>query len=239
MGRAHEVRKASQLKTGLAKSKLYSKYGKEIYMCAKNSGADPTANLSLKRLIEKAKSKQVPNSVIEKNIEKAKGGIGEDFQAIRYEGFGPGGCTIIVDCLTDNINRTISEVRNCFTKTGTKMGVKGCCEHLYQHIAMISFKGLDEETVLDVLMEADCDVSDLEEVDGIINIEAPANELFKIQDCIKSFDESIEFIEAESNWIPMDTMELEEDDNNRFEKFLGMIDECDDVQEVFHNVISK
>lgn len=121
MGRSFEVRKASMAKTQGAKVKLYSKYGKEIYVIAKNGGGDPETNLSLKRMIEKAKKDQVPSHVIEKAIEKAAGGGGENYEVARYEGFGPGGCSVIVDCLTDNNNRTYMEVRQCFVKPTLKL----------------------------------------------------------------------------------------------------------------------
>ena len=106
MGRAFEVRKNAMAKTAAAKTKVNSKYGKEIYVAAKNGGAELDTNLTLKRLIEKAKKDQVPAHVIDKAIEKAKGGAGEDYQPARYEGFGPGNCMVIIDCLTDNPNRT-------------------------------------------------------------------------------------------------------------------------------------
>ena len=124
MGRSFEVRKASMAKTAGAKIKVYSKYGKEIYMCAKNGGGDPDMNLSLKHLIAKAKKDQVPAHVIDKAIDKANGGGGEDYTPARYEGFGPGGTSVIVDCLTDNGNRTFQDVRQCFVKVGAKIGFR-------------------------------------------------------------------------------------------------------------------
>ena len=103
-------------KTAGAKTKVYSKYGREIYVCAKNGGIDPNGNLSLRRLLDNAKKDQVPAHVIDRAIEKAKGGGGEDYSLARYEGFGPGGSMVIVDCLTDNNNRTFNDVRFCFNK---------------------------------------------------------------------------------------------------------------------------
>src|SRR5947209_5779269 len=117
MGRNFENRKNAIFKTAGQKSKLYSKYGKQLYVVAKNGVPDPAANPALRSLIEKAKRDQVPAHVIDKAVEKARGAGGEDFASVRYEGFGPGGSMVIVDCLTDNNQRTISEVRNCFTKT--------------------------------------------------------------------------------------------------------------------------
>ena len=121
MGRAYQNRKDSMAKTSDAKAKVYSKYGREIYVCAKAGGLDPAGNLTLRSLIERAKKDQVPTHVIDKAIEKAKGGAGENFELARYEGYGPGNCMVIIECLTDNPNRTFGDVRLCFTKTKTKL----------------------------------------------------------------------------------------------------------------------
>ena len=131
MGRSFENRKHSILKTAGKKSKIYSKYGKQLYVVAKNGVPDPEGNPALRTLIDKAKKDQVPAHVIEKALEKARGAGGEDYSSARYEGFGPGSCTLIVDCLTDNNNRTITDVRNCFTKTHCKLGNPGTVCLLY------------------------------------------------------------------------------------------------------------
>ena len=113
MGRAHEVRAAAMAKTAAIKSKLYSRYGKELYIAAKNGVPDPEMNLALKQKIKEAKANQVPTDVINRAIEKAKGGGAESYDSLRYEGIGPGGATIIVDCLTDNSNRTVAAMNWC------------------------------------------------------------------------------------------------------------------------------
>ncbi|MGL5290517.1 MAG: YebC/PmpR family DNA-binding transcriptional regulator, partial [Vibrionaceae bacterium] len=184
MGRSFEVRKASMAKTQGAKVKLYSKYGKEIYVIAKNGGGDPATNLSLKRIIEKAKKDQVPAHVIEKAIEKANGGTGENYEVARYEGFGPGGCSVIVDCLTDNNSRTYMEVRQCFVKTNAKIGAPGAVAHMFDHQAVFQFAGNNEEEVLEALLMADADVADLEAEDNMITIFAPHTEFFKIKNAL-------------------------------------------------------
>ena len=150
MGRAYQNRKLSMAKTAGQKTKVYSKYGKEIYVLAKNGGVDPDGNLALRRTIEKAKKDQVPSHVIEKAIEKAKGTGGEDYVESRYEGFGPGNCMVIIDCLTDNGNRTIKDVRQCFTKTHSKIGSSGTVSHMFDHQAVFAFKGEDDESVLEL-----------------------------------------------------------------------------------------
>ncbi len=124
MGRIFEKRKETIFKTAAQKSKLYSKYGRQLYMAAKNGVPDPEANSTLRSVIERAKRDNVASHVIEKAIQKAAGTGGEDFQAARYEGFGPGGSLLIVECLTDNSTRTISDVRSCFHKTGSKFEVR-------------------------------------------------------------------------------------------------------------------
>jgi len=237
MGRAHEVRKAAMEKTSLMKSKLYSKFGKEIYMAAKTGGPDPDGNLALKRVIERAKQNQVPADVIKRNIEKSKGGAGEDYSPVRYEGFGPGGSTIIVECLTDNVNRTFGEVRSCFTKTGGKLGVTGSVTYLYQYASLISLEGMSEDEVLEVMMEAGIDIQDIEEEDGVVTITGAPADLDNMKDALTATGKELNFLEDKVTYIPSDTITLPAEDVGKFERFMGMMDELDDVQEVFHNVL--
>ena len=170
MGRAFEVRKVAMAKSAAVKSKLYAKYGREIYLAAKSGTPDPDTNQTLKRMIEKAKKEQVPADVIKRNIDKAKGGGDDNLTSIRYEGFGPGNSMFIVECLTDNVNRTISEVRNCFTKTGGKLGISGSVVHQFNHQAVFAMKGITEDEVLEILVEHDLDVSDIEPDDEGVTI---------------------------------------------------------------------
>ena len=236
MGRAYQNRKLSMAKTQGAKTKVYSKYGKEIYVCAKNGSIDPDSNLALRRLIDKAKKDQVPTHVIDKAIEKASGAGGEDYAHARYEGFGPGGCMVIIDCLTDNGNRTIKDVRQCFTKTGAKIGASGTVSHMFDHRALFAFKGDDEDSVLEKLMMEDIDVADIENEDGIITVFAPHTEFFKIKTAFADTMPDIDLEVEEITFIPQTYTEItDEDDIANFEKFMAMLDDCDDVQEVYHN----
>src|SRR5690606_27338934 len=173
MGRAYQNRKESMAKTADAKTKIYSKYAREIYVCAKQGGVDPAGNLALRGLIERAKKDQVPSHVIEKAVDKAKGAGGEDFSIARYEGFGPGGCMVIVDCLTDNPNRTFGDVRVCFNKCDSKIGTPGSVSHMFDHSLILAFESRDEDTVLDALTEAGVDVQDIENENGRITVLAP------------------------------------------------------------------
>jgi len=235
MGRKFEVRKVAMAKTMAMKSKIYSRFGKEIYMVAKAGGTNPDANLSLKHLIDRAKKAQVPTDVIKRNIAKAEKGIGEDYTPLRYEGFGPGGTAIIIDTLTDNVNRTVSEVRNCFTKVGCKMGVSGSVEHSYSHLSHITLKGMGEEEVLETLLMADLDILELEEVDGVVEIEGNGFDLDKIQETLKEANDSVEIIDAEKGWYPSVYVELDEDNKALFQKMIDLLNDVEDVQEIFHN----
>jgi len=237
MGRSFEVRKESMAKTAGQKSKLYSKYGRQLYMIAKSGGAEPAANPSLRSLIEKAKKDQVPSHVIEKALDKASGSGSEDFAPARYEGFGPGGCSVIIDCLTDNNNRTITDVRNCFTKTGSKMGAPGAVSHLFDHLTILSFKGNDAEQVLEAMLAAEVDVNDVECEDGFVTVFAPATEFFKAKNALSEAMPDVSLEVEETNFIPQTRVEISPDDVALFEKFMNMLNDCDDVQDVYHNAI--
>jgi YebC/PmpR family DNA-binding regulatory protein len=235
MGRAYQNRKVSMAKTSDAKAKVYSKYGREIYVSAKAGGVDPNGNLALRGLIERAKKDQVPTHVIDKAINKAIGGGGEDFFTARYEGFGPGGCMVIVDCLTDNVNRTFGDVRMCFTKTKCKIGTPGSVSHMFDHACILVFKYNDEETVLDVLMEADVDVTDIELENGVISVFAPHTEYFKSKKALMDAFKKIEFVIDEIQFIPKQVTPVSGDDVEMLNKFLTMLDDVDDVQNVYHD----
>lgn len=235
MGRSFENRKHAIFKTAGQKSKLYAKYGKHLYVTAKNGGADPDCNPALRALIERAKREQVPSHVIEKALEKASGVGGEDFVTARYEGFGPGGCSVIVDCLTDNYNRTISEVRNAFTKTGSKLGAPGSVAHQFDYIAVLSFKGDNEDATLEAMLAADVDVDDVECADGSVTLFVPAPEFYKARQALLEAFPDIELDVQEITFLPQASMPLSDDDVPMFEKFMMLLNECDDVQEVYHN----
>jgi YebC/PmpR family DNA-binding regulatory protein len=236
MGRNFENRKHAIFKTAAQKSKLYSKYGKLLYVVAKNGVADPEANPALRSLIEKAKRDQVPAHVIDKAVEKARGAGGEDFASVRYEGFGPGGSMVIVDCLTDNNQRTISEVRSCFTKTGSKLGAPGSVALWFDQLAILSFKGDNEEQVLEAMLNADVDIHEIECKDGNLTIFAPPDEFYKAKSALLQAFPGTELEVQEITFLPQSTKALNAEDLAQFQKFLAMLNDCDDVQDVYHNV---
>ena len=237
MGRAYQNRKESMAKTSDMKAKVYSKYGRELYVVAKNGGTDPNGNLALRRLIDSAKKDQVPAHVIEKALKKAEGGGGEDFVPAQYEGFGPGGCNVIVDCLTDNNTRTFNDVRLCFNKCKSKLGTQGTVAHMFDHSSVFVFKGENEDEILEALLDADVDVSDVELEDGMITVLAPPTEYNKARTALTELlGEDVDFEVDTITFIPQATITLEGDDIEMFEKFIDMLNDNDDVQNVYHNV---
>lgn len=235
MGRAYQNRKNSMAKTAAAKTKVYSKYGREIYVSAKNGGSDPSNNLTLRSLIDRAKKDQVPTHVIDKAIEKASGGSGEDFLPAVYEGIGPGGCMVLISTLTDNGNRTFGEIRGVFSKCKAKLGSQGSVSHMFDHRAMFVFPGEDDEVILEALLTADVDVSDVEQEDGMITVLVPPTEFFKTKTVITETVPGVEFEMEEITYLPQTSHPIAEEDAEQFERFVGLLNDLDDVQEIYHN----
>ena len=236
MGRAYQNRKESMAKTSDQKAKVYSKYGREIYVCAKSGGIDPNGNLALRSMIDRAKKDQVPAHVIDKALDKAKGGGGEDFDTARYEGFGPGNTMVIVDCLSDNPNRTYGDVRTCFNKVKSKIGTQGSVSHMFDHSAIFVFSSDDEDGVMEALLEADVDVSDIESDDeGKVTVFTPNTEYGKARKAILDAFGEIEFDVDEIQFVPQMTTEISGEDVEQFERFLDLLNDLDDVQRVYHN----
>lgn len=234
MGRAYQNRKESMAKTAAMKTAVYSRYSREIYMAAKGGGTDPAANLTLRSLLDRAKKDQVPSHVIEKAIDKAGSGVGEDFQIARYEGFGPGGTMLLVDCLTDNANRTIGEVRPAFTKGKGKMGTPGTVAHMFEHAAVFVFQG-DEESVLECLIMADVDVLEVESEGDSVTVIAPNTEFAKARNALTGEYPDINFDVDEIQFVPKGETIVTGEDAEQFEKLLDLLNKCEDVQNVFHD----
>ena len=234
MGRFPNIA-AAKAKTGAAKGKLYGMYAKEIYQVAKNGGVTPEGNPALKRLIEKAKKEQVPNDVIKRAIDKVSSGADESYENARYELFGPGGSTLIVDCLTDNVNRTVSDIRTVVNKCHVKLGAMNSVSYMYDNLCIVGFKGLTEEEVMDALINNDVDITDMEDEDGTIMIYGEPTLLNKIKEAILSVKE-VTFDIDEIAMLPKDKIKLEGEDLEVFNKLVTMLDEVDDVNHVYHSV---
>ena len=235
MGRFPNIA-AAKAKTGAAKGKLYGMYAKEIYQAAKNGGVTPEGNPNLKRLIEKAKKDQVPADVIKRAIDKVNSGTGENYEKLTYEVFGPSGSTLLVECLTDNVNRSVSDVRAVINKCHVKMGAMGSVSYMYDNLCTVGFSGIDVDSVMNALIENEIDFIDIEENGTDILIYGNPNDLFKIKEAISSIKNDIEFTLDEISMLPKERITLEGEDLETFNKLLTLLDEVDDVQNVYHNV---
>ena len=186
MGRAYEVRKASIQKTGAARGKIYTTFAKEIYLAAKKGIPDPDSNIVLKRIIEKAKKNEVPSDIINRAIDKAKGMGQDEYEVVTYEGFGPGASTLIIKCLTDNVNRTVGFVRAAFNKVHKSLGVTNSVAYNYDYLGVVSFKYDNEEEIFDKLLEEGIEPVDFESEDGVITISVNPTDENKLKDDIKN-----------------------------------------------------
>ncbi len=236
MGRAYEVRKASIQKTGAAKGKIYTTFAKEIYLAAKNGSPNPDANVNLKRLIDKAKKQQVPSDIISRAIDKAKGIGGEDYHEVIYEGFGPGASTLIIKCLTDNVNRTVGMVRAAFNKVNKSLGVTNSVSYNYEHLALLGFKYDDDEKVFDCLLNAGIEIIDIENEDGIITISLNPGDANKAKDELDKIIPNIDYEIDEVGMYAKEMIDLEGEDKEIFDRLYKMLDEIEDVSEIWTNV---
>jgi len=200
-----------------------------------SAGRTSASNPLLRGQIDRARKDQVPTHVIERALEKARGGGGEDFAPARYEGYGPGGSMIIVECLTDNPTRTYNDVRQCFTKAKSKLGTSGSVSHMFDHCAILVFEGPSEDDVLEALLMQDVDVTDVEQADGKITVFTPDTEYGKAKKALSASLGEIEYEVDEIQFLPQITTEITGDDAAVFEKLVDMLNDLDDVQNVYHN----
>ncbi len=218
-------------------SRVYSKFALEIYVAAKQGEPDPESNMALKFVLERAKTYNVPRNIIDRAIDKAKGGGEESYNELRYEGFGPNGSMVIVDTLTNNVNRTASEVRAAFGKNGGNMGVSGSVAYMFDATAVFAFEGKTSDEVLELLMEADLDVRDIMEEEETVIVYAEPDQFHAVQTALK--DAGVEeFSVAELTMLAQNEVELPGDAQEQFEKLIDALEDCEDVQRVYHNVDS-
>ncbi|MGA5688862.1 YebC/PmpR family DNA-binding transcriptional regulator [Cytobacillus pseudoceanisediminis] len=234
MGRKWNNIKEKKASKDANTSRVYSKFALEIYVVAKQGEPDPEANQALKFVLERAKTYNVPRNIIDRAIEKAKGGGEENYDELRYEGFGPSGSMIIVDALTNNVNRTASNVRAAFGKNGGNMGVSGSVSYMFDSTAVIGIEGKSEEEVLEILMEADVDARDILEEDDTVIVYAEPDQFHAVQEAFKSAGIN-EFAVAELTMLPQNEVTLEADAQAQFEKLIDALEDLEDVQRVYHN----
>ncbi|ABS73108.1 MULTISPECIES: YebC/PmpR family DNA-binding transcriptional regulator [Bacillus] len=235
MGRKWNNIKEKKASKDANTSRIYAKFGREIYVAAKQGEPDPESNQALKVVLERAKTYSVPKNIIERAIEKAKGGAEENFDELRYEGFGPNGSMIIVDALTNNVNRTAPEVRAAFGKNGGNMGVSGSVAYMFDATAVIGVEGKTADEALELLMEADVDVRDILEEDDSVIVYAEPDQFHAVQEAFKNAGVE-EFTVAELTMLAQNEVELPEDAKAQFEKLIDVLEDLEDVQQVYHNV---
>ncbi|MDO4774748.1 MAG: YebC/PmpR family DNA-binding transcriptional regulator [Aerococcaceae bacterium] len=235
MGRKWANIKEKKAKLDANNSKVYAKFGIEIYVAAKQGDPDPATNQKLKFVIERAKTYNVPKHVIDRAIEKAKGSGDENFQELRYEGFGPNGSMIIVDALTSNVNRTASDVRAAYGKNGGNMGVSGSVSYLFDSTAVFVLANQDADDIMMGLLESDVDVREVTQDEDQVIVYGEPSDFHAIQVALNDMGIN-EFEVAEIDLLPQNEVTLTGDDLAKFEKLIDVLEDNDDVQRVYHNV---
>ena len=206
-------------------------------MAAKKGTPEIESNVALKRMVDKAKKEQVPSDIIKRAIDKAKGAGGEDYEVVTYEGFGPGASTLIIRTLTDNVNRTVGMVRAAFNKVHKSLGVNNSVSYNYDYLALISIKGYDEEQIFNSLLENGIEPIDFEVEDGEILISVNPSDHNKVKDVLEKIDSNINYLIDEEGMYAKDKIKLSKEDLETFNKLYNMLDEIDDVTDIYHNVI--
>ena len=219
-----------------ARAKVFTKISRELLVCVKETGsADPANNSKLATLVQKAKSNNIPNDNIDRLLKKAAGG-GEknDYENCVYEGYGPGGVAVIVDCLTDNRNRTAGEIRHYFDKFGGNLGQNGCVSFMFDRkgVIVIEDEDLDEDKLMEDVMEAGGD--DFKYEDGIAEIVTAPNDFPAVRDAL--YNMGYRFASADIAYVPQTTSTIDDPDSiAKMNKLLDQLEENDDVQNVWHN----
>ncbi len=232
MGRAYQVRASSMAATAAKRSALFMRASKEIYMAAKTGTPDPDSNLALRAAIDKYRALNVTREVIERAIKKAAGGEVEAYNAGRYEAFGPGGCLLIVDTLTDNTNRAISEVRSAITKRNGKMG---SVLFNFTEYGQLVLTGQSQSAVEEQLILGDVDVQQINAQGDQLEVLVNPTSFAQAKKVLESMGVST-FIASEITLLPNEMMTLQGENLQLFKQLLDVLDELQDVQNVYHNV---
>lgn len=228
--------KRKKEKTDNARAKVFTKIGREIAVAVKEGGPDPASNSKLKDIIAKAKANNVPNDNIDRIIKKASGdGNGANYEEIIYEGYGPSGIAVMVETLTDNRNRTAAEMRHYFDKNKGNMGQSGCVSFMFSHCGsiVIEAEDIDEEKLMEDALEAGA--SDFIRDEDVFIVRTEPNDLGLVRDDLE--EKGYKFVSAELEYIPSTYTKLtDEEDLKMMSRLLDMMEENDDVQDVWHNL---
>ena len=216
------------------RGKLFTKLIREITVAAKMGGSDASANPRLRLAIDKALAGNMPKDTIERAVKRGSGDVdGENYEEVRYEGYGPGGTAVMVDCLTDNRNRTVSEVRHAFTKHGGNLGTDGSVAYMFTKTGVLNFPaGTDEDAVMEAAMESGAD-DIISADDGSIEVLTQPDDFTAVKDALEQANLTPE--SAEVTMRASTGSELGLDEATKMVKLLEMLEDCDDVQNVYSN----
>jgi YebC/PmpR family DNA-binding regulatory protein len=227
--------KRKKEKTDSKRGKIFTKIGRELAVAVKEGGPDPDLNSRLRDVIAKAKANNMPQDTIMRSIKKAAGESGSiNYESVVYEGYGPGGVAVIVEALTDNRNRTASEVRHCFDKNGGSLGATGCVFWMFERKGVIVIEntgGIDEEELIMTALEAGAD--DVNDADGDFEVTTTPSAFSEVYDALDKSGYTIAM--AEVQMVPSNTVEVAGETEQTFQKLLDMLEDCDDIQNVYHN----
>ncbi|MGL4453371.1 MAG: YebC/PmpR family DNA-binding transcriptional regulator [Sarcina sp.] len=223
-------------KADAKRGKIFTKLGKELAVATKEGGPKLDSNAKLRDIVAKAKAANMPNEVIDRAIKKASGeGSSVNYERIVYEGYGPSGVAVIVETLTDNKNRTAGSVRSAFTKGSGNMGTSGCVEFMFQKKGQIVIEREDQDEEELMMMALEAGAEDFAAEEEVFTVTTTPEDFGTVREALEA--EELEFLEAAVNMVPDVEAEINEDDAKKFQKMLDLLEDDDDVQEVYHNAI--
>ena len=227
---------AKKGKADAQRGAIFTKIGREIAIAVREGGANPESNGKLRDIIAKAKANNMPNDNIQRSIKKASGELSNViYEEITYEGYAPGGVAIIVDTISDNRNRTASDIRHCFAKYGGNMGTTGSVSFMFDTRGVLVVErtpGMDEDDLM--MMALDAGAEDVRPDDDVVEILTDPNEFGKVREALEQ--QGLTFLSAEVQKIPQNTVEVTDPETiEKVQKMLDLLEESDDVQNVYHN----
>ena len=227
---------AKKGKADAARGKIFTKLGRELLLAVKQGGPDPAGNSKLKDVIAKRKANNMPNDTINNAIKKASGaGSNENYEEITYEGYGANGVAVIVEASTDNKNRTAADVRHAFDKAGGNLGTSGCVSYLFNKKGVIvidkTTTNLSEDDMM--MLALDSGAEDFQATDEVYEITTSPEDFSKVREALEA--QGLEFLEAEVQLVPSTYIQLSEEDGQKMQRLLDMLEDLDDVMNVYHN----
>lgn len=228
--------KVKKGKTDAIRGKIFTKIGREIAIAVREGGGNPESNSKLRDVIAKAKSNNMPNDNIQRSIKKAAGELGKvEYEEITYEGYGPGGVALIVETITDSRNRTASDVRHCFSKNGGTLGVTGSVSFMFDKKGVLVIERTPDSDEDELMMTVlDAGAEDMQTLDDAFEVTTDPNDFSAVREKLES--EGISFLSAEVQMIPQNTVEPADGETlEKIQKLLEMLEDNDDVQNVWHN----